>query len=261
MAVGLAGIALAVLGVIAAKLLFFGDAEIGVRAWLEGVSAQPWAPLACIGMFLLLGLTGFPQFLMIAAAVLVFGPVQGFVLSYTGTLMSAAAGFWGGRILGAPAFERFGGARVKRLSGWIGAHGVVASAVARNLFLGPFVMVNMAAGISIMPFMKFMLGTAIGIVPKMGLIAIGGGELEGLLANGGLRSVLVIALVALVWFALPRLIKRWRVARKAPDLAVPVQDAAPAPAEDSSGVQVPPLKAGAGSAAAAGTRSGLSARP
>lgn len=193
-------IALAV--VLAAVLLgrsLQGDGGFDLESLMAAARNTPWAPFLTLGIFAVLGQTGFPQFVMIAAAVMVFGPVWGFVLSWTGTMISSGIGFVLGHLFGGELLRRFGGARLNGVSERLGRHGIVSILVLRNVPAGPFVAVNMMAGLSHITYRKFVIGTALGIVPKMAFIALFGASFSKLLQDRSIVAIAVLAAVALVW--------------------------------------------------------------
>lgn len=203
-------VGIAVLGMLAG-LFFFGQEMLN----LEGESAAErmigagrgtaWAPFAAILAFVVLGLTGFPQFVMIAAAVVLFGPYYGFLYSWMGTMVSSSVGFSLGHFFGSDILRRFGGDRANAVSAMVGKRGVLASAIVRVVPSAPFIVVNMAAGVSHIPLVKFLLGTGLGILPKMAFIAFIGGSLmsltEGLnpMLIGAILVVLVLWVVGGIW--------------------------------------------------------------
>lgn len=136
----------------------------------EGAYAFPITVLA----FAILAFLGVPQVVLIGAAMVAFGPWVGGLYSWAGTLVSALIGFFLGRKFGAKLLRDIAGERVKRLLDVIGQNGFMASVMVRQAPLAPFVVVNMAAGITPMRSREFTAGTAIGIIPKILLIALGG---------------------------------------------------------------------------------------
>jgi uncharacterized membrane protein YdjX (TVP38/TMEM64 family) len=192
---GLRAGAIAIVVALAAVLLSrILQAEDGfdLESMMGAARNTPWAPFVTLGVFIVLGQTGFPQFLMIAAAVVVFGPVWGFVLSWTGTMISSGIGFLLGHLFGGELLRRFGGTRLNGLSERLGRHGILSVIVLRNVPAGPFVAVNMMAGLSHISYRKFFIGTALGILPKMTVIAVFGAGFSKLLQE---RSILAIALL------------------------------------------------------------------
>ncbi|VAV99853.1 hypothetical protein MNBD_ALPHA06-761 [hydrothermal vent metagenome] len=156
-------------------------------------------------VFVVMGLVGTPQFVLIGASVLAFGPVMGSLYSWVATLFSAGVNFWLGRWIGAPPLARFGGARMAKISDYVSRNGLWSSMLMRVVPSGPFVLVNIAFGISKAKFGHFMLGTGVGILPKILAIAFLG---QGLIAFVREQNVVVLllffalagALTALIWF-------------------------------------------------------------
>ena len=111
---------------------------------------------------------------MIAAAVVAFGPFAGAAYSWIGTMVSALVGFYLGRAAGARVLERFSGDGVKRFTRLVGQNGFLASLIVRLVPSAPFIVVNMAAGVTPMRLRDFAAGTALGIIPKIALTAFAG---------------------------------------------------------------------------------------
>ena len=91
---------------LAATLLLFGGmtalfavgksqfglaAEDRLEAWLGGFQHGPWGLFAAVAVFTLSAFVGVPQFILIAACVVAFGPWFGFAYSWVATVASAAA--------------------------------------------------------------------------------------------------------------------------------------------------------------------------
>jgi len=168
-----------------------------VLDWFTHVRGTPWAfPLtACV--FMAAAFFGVPQWGLIAGAVIAFGPLYGAVFSWGATLMSASLNFWLARYLGADRLKHFGGDLMNRIARLIRNNGFVTSFTVRLVPTGPFVLVNMAAGVSHMKFAAFGLGTALGIIPKIAAIAfVGRGVGEAVSGQGPLLGVLSLGLAS-----------------------------------------------------------------
>src|SRR5215468_6378798 len=87
--------------VFGAQVLGFSG-EATVEQWL-GAASGPWALPAAVLAFAALAFAGVPQIMLIAAAVVAFGPTLGFAYSWIGTMVSALVGFYLGRAAGAQA--------------------------------------------------------------------------------------------------------------------------------------------------------------
>lgn len=194
----------AVAGLIAG-LFFFGqdllnlDGGSAAERLIGAGRGTTWAPVVAVLAFVVLGLTGFPQFVMIAAAVVLFGPIYGFLYSWAGTMLSANLGFALGHIFGTDILRRFGGERANHISAMVGRRGIIASALVRVVPSAPFIVVNMAAGVSHIRISQFIIGTGLGIIPKMAFIAFIGGSLMSLTQGLNIWIIGAIVAVVLVW--------------------------------------------------------------
>jgi uncharacterized membrane protein YdjX (TVP38/TMEM64 family) len=210
-----------------ALVFFFGKTELGrategsFEAWLTGFAGSPWALPAAIFVFTAASFIGAPQFVLIAACVVAFGPVEGFFYSWIATVISAAANFFVGRLAGAKALQRFGGETANRLSGYVGKNAFYASFIIRNVPSAPFIVVNMAFGVSRAPFLGFIAGCALGVLPKTLLVAVFGRSVMAMSREGDWRLALIIAVIGVAWLGLMllarRVLERLRAAPEKPD--------------------------------------------
>ena len=135
---------------------------------------RPAAPLVVVLVFVAAGLVATPATLLIGATVLLFGAARGASYAFAGMMTSAIVFYAVGRFaLRAPvddwlatrapsSFEAFN----RRLAG----HGFLAAVLAR-LTPVPFSLSSGVMGASRIGFQDFVLGTAIGIVPVIVLMA------------------------------------------------------------------------------------------
>ncbi|MEM6414162.1 MAG: VTT domain-containing protein [Pseudomonadota bacterium] len=145
----------------------------------DAVAQSPFAVLAVIAIFALLALTGFPQILLITASVVCFGPKLGAGYAWIATMVSASLTFAVGRIMGGNWVFNLGGARATKLIAFLHRRGAIASALIRVVPSAPFIVVNAAAGAANIPVWKYWIGTGIGIVPKIALVAVLGAMAPG----------------------------------------------------------------------------------
>jgi uncharacterized membrane protein YdjX (TVP38/TMEM64 family) len=196
------------------------DGAAEVQRWMGAGVRGPWALPAAVAGFAAFAFLGVPQFVLIAAAVVAFGPWAGFAYSWIGTLVSALVGFGLGRRFGARTLSQVGGEGLKRFMAMIGRNGFLASLIVRLAPSAPFIVVNMAAGVTPMRLSDFAAGTAVGIVPKIALTAFAGASVVKALSGGGGGNWLVLGLAAAVWVASGLLAREWirrREARAAPE--------------------------------------------
>lgn len=193
------------------------DRQALVRELLADFRTSPIAPFAVMAVFTLLGLTGFPQFLLIGGVAAIFGSWLGFAYAWLATMVSATLGFYLGRASGGTLLRRYGGPKIKRTSEILGERGVFASFIVRLIPSGPAVVVNMIAGISHIRVWQFLVGTGLGIVPKTVLFAFFGGSIARLLASGNLWELTAAAIALGVWIAVGIWVRRRYLNRREQD--------------------------------------------
>jgi len=190
-----------------AQLLGF-DGERTLEGWL-GAARGPWSLPVAVAAFAALAFVGTPQIVLIAAAVVAFGPLAGAAYSWIGTMVSALVGFHLGRGAGAQVLERFSGEGVRRFMRLVGENGFLASLIVRLVPSAPFIVVNMAAGVTPMRARDFFAGTGIGIVPKIVLTAFAGASIGQIMRGEIAGNWLTIAAVAILWLAIGWFARRW----------------------------------------------------
>lgn len=175
-----------------------------VQSLMSGIRDSKSAIFVVIIIFIAASFLGAPQWALITACVVGFGPMWGAVYAWTATLCSATVNFFVARILGQRRLSRLKGPRLERLLTRVEQNGVLWSFVVRLVPTGPFILVNFAAGLSTIRYPAFLTGTAFGIVPKILVMAlIAKGIFVGL--NGKLISLMfiglaVIAIIMTFWF-------------------------------------------------------------
>jgi uncharacterized membrane protein YdjX (TVP38/TMEM64 family) len=200
--------------VLAASLVGF-KGEATVEHWLGFAAHSPFALLVAVAAFAVLAFVGAPQVMLIAAAVVAFGPWLGSAYSWVGTMVSSSVGFWLGRLTGGRLLRRVPGEGVQRFIALVGRNGFLASLMIRLVPSAPFMVVNMAAGMTPMRFAAFLAGTAIGIVPKILLTAMAGQSLVHAGRNGPWVSLLILGLALAVWIGSGLIARNWIRRREA----------------------------------------------
>lgn len=204
-------------------LFAVGKSQLGLEAegrledWLAGFRQGPWGLVAAIVVFTVSAFFGAPQFILIAACVVAFGPWFGFLYSWIATVVSAGVTYWLGRGPTARLLERHGGKTVGRLTRFVGKNAFYASFMIRNVPSAPFIVVNMAFGAARASFPGFLAGCALGVLPKTALVAFFGGSFMTAVSGDGIWTSAILAGVALAWLVLMlvvrELVKRREIAR------------------------------------------------
>lgn len=194
----------AALVAVTVALFVIGRMEgVGLAGHIEGLTASlrssPWGPLAVIALFCAGAFLFAPQFVLIGAAVVAFGPVEGAGYAWVATLISGTLTFFAGRLGGSDLVRRFGGERVNRLSRFIGRNDFLASLVVRNVPTAPFVVVNMVFGASHARFWLYLAGLSIGAIPKIVLVALVGQSAAAAIGGAPLAAGALLLSVFVIW--------------------------------------------------------------
>ena len=184
-------------------------AEERLRDWLQGYAGSPWAFAATVALFVGAAFIGAPQFILIAACVVAFGPSLGFWYSWVATVISAGVTYWLGRGPTARTLDRLGGTTAERLKRFVGRNAFYASFMIRNVPSAPFIVVNMAFGATRANFWAFLSGCALGVLPKTALVAFFGGAVAAAASGDGTWTSLILAGVAVAWLGIMLLVREW----------------------------------------------------
>jgi phosphatidylserine/phosphatidylglycerophosphate/cardiolipin synthase-like enzyme/uncharacterized membrane protein YdjX (TVP38/TMEM64 family) len=174
-----------------------------LMAYADEFARSPTAPFIVVGSFVIGGLVVAPVTVLIAATVLTFGPLHGFVYSFIGMTLSALVTFGLGRLMGRQLVEHWS-PRLYRLSRNLASKGVLAVVAVRVIPVAPFTVVNMIAGATHIRTRDYLLGTVLGELPGLSAIAVFMDQVTATLNAPGLGSYLVlsvsaIAIVGAVW--------------------------------------------------------------
>lgn len=153
-------------------------------------------------VFVVAELFFFPVLLLIAGCGLAFGPWLGSIYALVGSVASAILPFFIGRRLGKQRLLRWGGPPAKKLIGSLKGKGLVAAFLIRKI-PAPFSLVNMLCGASGLRLRDFVLGTALGMLGGIVIIALVSGNVANLASDdgptryllGGAMLVVVLAVV------------------------------------------------------------------
>jgi len=189
----------------------FGPDRQVIEGLLYTVKESALGLPTVIAVFLVLGLIGTPQFLLIGASIFVFGPVMGSAYSWAGTMVSACLHFWLGRWVGAESISKFSGERFGKIVGFVSKNGFWSALLVRVVPSGPFILVNLALGVSRSKFVQFAAGTGLGIIPKILALAFVGQGLVSWTQQTGISLILLFFGLAAAVFVVIWLLRRaWK---------------------------------------------------
>ncbi len=176
----------------------FGFAD-HIDEQLAGFRNSPWGLPATILVFIVTSFIAAPQFVLMAACIVAFGPWLGSVYAMAGQMAVAWLHFYMGRWGGRELVERFGGDTINRLSNFIGRNDFLASMIVRSVPTAPAIVVNMAFGASKANFWRFMAGCFIGSLPKTLIVALLGQSVMSAMGGGLVVAVGGVVAVVGIW--------------------------------------------------------------
>jgi uncharacterized membrane protein YdjX (TVP38/TMEM64 family) len=189
----------------------FLDREVLVES-LEALRHTWWAPLALLGLYVVLPPIGFPSTPLMAAGAIIFGVVWGSVYNFVGSVLGAAACFFLARGLGRGLVLYFFAKPLQRFEKILDRHGLWA--IVRLRFLPvPFPIMSYGpALVGIRPGV-FLLGTTIGCLLPIPIWTYFWGTIFGAAAGeaaaAGRNVVLALFLFLLLSFV-PRMVITYR---------------------------------------------------
>jgi uncharacterized membrane protein YdjX (TVP38/TMEM64 family) len=169
----IAMIVIALIVLVIGRLYYGAEIEGFIDQTLGGARRTHLGLPVTIAVFTLTAYVGAPQFVLILACVVAFGPEQGFWFAWIATVVSGAATYFTGRLAGAESRKRLGGATGGRFTRFMGKNAFLASMIVRFLPTAPFVVVNMAFGAARVNFWPYIAGLTIGVLPKTAIFAFG----------------------------------------------------------------------------------------
>ena len=201
-----AWLALAILVVIAGIAVvggLFYNFEAG--AWIREIETTiaawgPWGVVASMGLMVLHSFVPFPAELLAMANGMLYGPVLGTAITWSGAMLGALLAFGLSRSLGRPFVDKVLARRhAARLDAWTGEGAANWIFLARFIPVIAFNLVNYAAGLTKISWWTFIWTTGLGILPMTALMVTMGASVHTLdwrwwlaLMAGGLLAWLVL---------------------------------------------------------------------
>ena len=189
--------------------LVFGKNSLDLKPdeyhkWFETFRNSDFLPVIIVATYVIGAFIGVPQWALFLGTIIAIGPMMGSAFAWISTMISASLNFWLAKWIGAKRIRSFGGARVNQITALIRRNGFLMSFAVRLVPTGPFILVNIAAGISSVRFRSFLFGTALGIIPKIAVVALlaqgilSGVQQDWLMLAFMLGALLIIGLVIIL---------------------------------------------------------------
>ncbi|MBK7861548.1 MAG: TVP38/TMEM64 family protein [Archangiaceae bacterium] len=144
---------------------------------------------------------------LVIGVALSFHPVRGFIYAMGGGLVAAVIAYAAGRVFASSVIELMRGPKVDKFIDKLREHPFRASLLLHLMPIGNFT-ANLLAGAMKVPFIGFVLGTALGLAPGVLFFTLLGGQLPRLL-HGGVFTVVIVGLGVLATVGIGLLIRKW----------------------------------------------------
>ncbi len=171
-----------------------------LAAWADEIRRHPLSFLAVLGAYVVGGLIMAPVTLLVGVTAMIYAPVWGAFYAWSGCLLSALTTFLVGSKVGKQMVRKLAGKRLNRLSRQMAKQSVLTVAMIRNIPVAPFTIVNLIAGASHIRLKDYLIGTALGMLPGILIIAVFADRLLHTIKhpgwiNGSIAAAIAIALI------------------------------------------------------------------
>tara|TARA_B100001750_G_scaffold182112_1_gene150779 strand:- start:656 stop:1393 length:738 start_codon:yes stop_codon:yes gene_type:complete len=136
-----------------------------IEGLFESIKGSWWAPLVFIGFYIILTALGMPMVVMTLIGGFTFGVVKGTIYVLIGANLGANLAFELARFLGRDFVSRYIKGPIDRIDQQLRNQGFLRILQFRLIPVIPFNLLNVAAGLSGIRKLHYVLGTLIGIVP------------------------------------------------------------------------------------------------
>jgi uncharacterized membrane protein YdjX (TVP38/TMEM64 family) len=136
------------------------------------LGTSPLAPFAVLAAFVAAGLVVAPVNVLIAATMVVFGPLVGICYALLGSLLNAIVLYEIGRLLPAARLRARLDRPLRLLTGRMSHQGILAIMLIRIVPVAPYSVVNVIAGAAHLARVPYLIGTALGMLPGIILNAL-----------------------------------------------------------------------------------------
>ncbi len=202
--------ALALILAIALGVLAWQSHALGIAPTRAGIEAEihswgNWAAAASIGLMVAHSLVPFPAEFITLANGMLFGPLWGVVITWTGAMLGACLAFALARWFGRPFVDALLNARHRAaLDRWAHRQGIGVLLLSRLMPLISFNVINYAAGLTAISWWTFLWTTGLGILPITTLLVVTGDQVWNGSGYAWIYLTAVAAVGALLWWLYAR---------------------------------------------------------
>ncbi|ABE49689.1 VTT domain-containing protein [Methylobacillus flagellatus] len=168
---------------------------------LEQVQNTAWAFPAGLVAYVLGTLVFLPHMVMTGTVVVVFAPLEAFLIAMLGSLISVSIGWVAGQGLGERSLQAMLGRHAEKISQYARNGGVMGLTLLRLLPVAPFTVVNLVLGMMKVPFVTLLIATALGLLPGTLVSVFIGQSAVALFKNPDPHNVMLVGAGLLLWGA------------------------------------------------------------
>ena len=173
--------------------------NLSIETFVETIrSWGMWGIAGSVALMMVHSFVPFPAELLACANGMVYGPLWGTAITWTGAMLGAVIAFGLARKLGRPFVERMVARRKwEVLDDWAAHKGWQVVLISRFIPVIAFNLINYAAGLTRLTWWQFIWTTGLGILPLTVLMVVMGDNIESL----GWESWLLLLVGGLVLWA------------------------------------------------------------
>ena len=185
------------------NLFALAPTAAGIKAEIN--SWGNWAVAASIGLMVAHSLVPFPAELVTFANGMLFGPVWGVVITWTGAMLGAALAFALARWFGRPFVHALMNEEHRQaVDRWAKRQGVSVLLASRLMPLISFNVINYAAGLTPISWWTFLWTTGLGILPITTLLVVTGDRVWNGPSHAWIYLLPVAAFGTFIWWLVAR---------------------------------------------------------
>lgn len=177
-------------------------------------SSYPAAPFIMVGIFVISQLAFFPLIIMTLTTAMVFGPVEGIFISLAGASISAAITYFIGFGLGKYGLKKMMGPVCTKVRSYIEGTGIAGMIALRFVPVAPYSIVNIALGVLSIPFLTYISGSFLALLPGCIIRSFLGGAITDLWDKPDAHNLGIVACGIFLWlsvvFITHLFVSRWR---------------------------------------------------
>jgi predicted ribosomally synthesized peptide with SipW-like signal peptide len=173
--------------------------EAEIRSWGH------WAVAASIGLMVAHSLIPFPAEFVTFANGMLFGPIWGIAITWTGAMLGACLAFALARWFGRPFVDALmNEAHREAMDRWLRRQGIGVLLLSRLMPLISFNVINYAAGLTPISWWTFLWTTGLGILPITTLLVVTGDQVWNGSGHAWIYLVAAAVVAVLIWSLIAR---------------------------------------------------------